>query len=168
MRAAGSMTISTVGGRGIYVAFGVFVFLIAALPTSIVGVQWLDYVRHGGEEPNTGAGAIVPGALIVLFGLWLTARRDLLTVDPVARTLTWKLVAFGVTLKSESWRWDEVDTIEVVSNSAIKNQGYSALVTGPRGTRTLLDYLHSASLFPDEIREISRLLGKPIKKPERR
>ncbi len=168
MRKETAVTLSVVGGRGGYVAFGLFVFFIAALPTSIVSVQWLDYVRHGGEEPHTGAGSIVPGALVALYGLWLVARRDLLTVDPVARTLTWALVAFGATLKSETWRFEEVETMEVVSNGSFKNQGYSAVVSGPRGTRTVLDYLHSPSLFPPEIREIGRLLDQPIKKPERR
>jgi len=157
------LSYSTDGTQGIRVAFGVFVFLVALVPSSIVAAQWLSYSGQG-AEPMTSAGSLIPGAAIMLYGLWVITHRERVVIDPRARTLTWIASGFGVTLKATEWSFDDVTDIELVRSSGVRNTGCFAQVKGPRGARMLLSYFRSTTLPPHALKETSRMIGKPLEK----
>lgn len=160
-----SLTYSTDPTQGIRIAFGAFVFVIAIVPATIVAVQWLS--RSDGPEPSMSPWSILPAAVIALWGLWQVTWRERVTIEPHDKTLIWSQSLGGVELKRIVWKWEDIGAIEVLNNNGgFKLQGYSAQVTGPRGTRELLSYLDSASVLPKELRETSRLLNRSIELPK--
>jgi len=159
-----SLTYSTDGTQGLRIAFGAFVCLLALVPSTIVAVQALS--RSGGTGPRTDPWSIVPGVMIALWGLWHVTWRERVIIDPHEKTIIWRQSVGDIELRRIVWRWDEVAAIQIRSNNGgFKLQGYSAQVTGPRGTRELLSYLDSPRSLPEEIRETSRLLERPLELP---
>ena len=63
---------------------------------------------QGGTSPLS----IIPGVLIVLYGVWTAAWRAVVTVDPSAKTLQWTRSVFQFVLKKEIWQRDEIKAIE--------------------------------------------------------
>ncbi len=158
------LTFSVEGTQGLRKAFGVFVTLIAMLPTTIVAVQWIEYSLHGGteNEPSTGAGAIVPGLLLALWGFWQAVYRASVTFDPFTRKIEWRVTALGFVFRKWTWTFDEVTAIEFRSNSSYRLQGSSAFLTCARESREILGYFHSQHLPPPELEEVSGMLGLPL------
>ena len=158
MQESRTLTYSTDGTQAGRVAFGVFVFLVALAPTSIVAIQTVRPSILG--PPSTDPLSILPGSLLALWGLWSAAVRDRVTVDEQTKTLRWSRSIFSIVLRTVVWDWGEITAIEIRRNpSAVRSAGYCAQVTGTRGTRELLSYFHSRHLIPKPIRETSRLLG---------
>ena len=151
--------------RGLMVGFGVFVVLIALVPSTIVFVQYVSW--SAGDPPlHTDPLSIVPGLLLALWGAWLATHHVRVSVERSDRSLTWVSYAFGLRLRTVHWHATEIARIRVASNGGVKPSGYSASVSGPLGTRTLLGYFHGSSP-PRQIRDTARALGVELETERR-
>jgi hypothetical protein len=139
-------------------AFGFLVATFALVPTVIVAAQWLT--RGSGPEPQTSAWSIVPGALIVLWGITFAMRRERLVVDAKARTLAWVTTAFGFPYRVTTWPWSEVRDLQVAVNSGLRSAGRRADACGPQRRRTVFHYFHSSP--PQEVVQLAKVLGVPL------
>jgi hypothetical protein len=139
-------------------AFGFLVATCALVPTAIVAAQWIT--RGAGPEPQTSAWSIVPGALIVLWGITVAMRRERVVVDTKARTLAWVTTAFGFPYRVTTWPWGEVRDLQVVVNNSLRSAGRRADACGPQRRRTVFHYFHSSP--PQEVVQLAKLLGVPL------
>ncbi len=146
--------------RGLAIAFGVFFACVALVPTTIVAVQFFTWT--GEKSLPTDPFSVIPGFLLALWGGWLATHHQRVTVDRNARSLTWVSYAFGLQLRTVSWQRDEIVSIRVARNRGVKPGGYSAQVSGPLGTRTLLGYFQRS--IPTDIRDTARALGLEVER----
>jgi len=153
-----SLVFRTDASFAIKVAFGLFVAAVSLVPSCIAVVQWL--ARPAGAEPTDAIWSAVPGFLIVAWGVTYSATREEVVVDPNARTVAWRVTAFGVPYRVVTWPWSDVTSIHVQLNGSFRSGGRRADATGPGGTRTVFHYFHRRP--PEEIQEMATLLGVPL------
>src|SRR5207253_1526248 len=113
--------------------------------------------------PHTDPLAILPGLVIVFWGLALATERKPVTVNAEDGTLTFRRSVFGVTYRTQVWRRNEVEAIEIVGSS-YNRTGYSAYLQGDKGRQTLLDYSHWDA--PEQVRKTAKSLHLPVRYPQ--
>lgn len=149
---------STDSNRGFRVAFWLFFGAITFIPTTIAAVQWLTS-KPGAELPTNPWG-ILPGALIVAGCVSASTMKELLVVDPAAKTLSFQSTVFGWAYRSATWAWSDVASIEALPNSRVRSRGWRADIRGPKGRRTICSYFHRRP--PEHIHELAKQLRVPL------
>jgi hypothetical protein len=152
------LTFSTNALRPFVVAFGAFVALVALAPTAIVTLQWLALMPRG--KVYTDPGSIIPGAAIVLWGVWLMTSNERVIVDAAAGTVEWRKSVFGFSWRSSMRRKEEIEAIEVKRISGVRSATYTFTARGAWGRRTVLSGARRAS--EQRVREMGKILEVPM------